>query len=61
MSTKPLPNDRDPAAMLWNLYTVWRGRGSSPAKVWSVTRVLAAPVVLWFAPISKVIATTVGY
>ncbi|MCA1660684.1 MAG: hypothetical protein LC648_00355 [Novosphingobium sp.] len=37
------------AAMLWNLWMVWRGKRRWPAKVWSVVLVLAALVVLWIA------------
>lgn len=48
-------------AMLWNLWTVWRGKRRWPAKVWSVVLVLALVVVLWIALAFNLIGFTVNY
>jgi hypothetical protein len=37
------------AAMLWNMWIVWRGDRRWPAKVWSVLLVIAAATTLWVA------------
>lgn len=49
------------AAMLLNLWTVWRGKRRWPAKVWSVVLVLAAGLVLWLALAFNLIGFSVSY
>ena len=49
------------AAMLWNLWTVWRGKRRWPAKLWSVVLVCAAATVLWIAAAFKLLAFTVNF
>jgi uncharacterized membrane protein len=49
------------AALLWNLWTVWRGKRRWPAKVWSIVLVLAAIVVLWVALAFNLIGFSVNY
>jgi len=37
------------AAMLWNLWVVWRGQRRWPAKTWSIVLTVSAVAVLWVA------------
>lgn len=50
-----------PAAMLWNLYAVWRGRRRWPAKLWSVVLVLSSVFVLWVALVCKLLVVGTDY
>jgi CubicO group peptidase (beta-lactamase class C family) len=47
--------------MLWNLVVVWRGQRRWPAKVWSVTLVLAAVTVLWAGLVCRLVSVGTDY